>query len=58
MTDVKHDIRVEPQPMADQMMAKCSCGWQSPVSVWDFAQPGIEAHRRANQHVLKNLVRP
>ncbi|WP_157073614.1 hypothetical protein [Sphingomonas soli] len=35
MTD--HTLTREPQPIADQWMAKCSCGWRKPVSFYDFS---------------------
>lgn len=31
MTD-HHTLTLEPQPIADQWMAKCSCGWRSTES--------------------------
>lgn len=31
---VDHALTLEPQPIADQWMAKCSCGWQMTESFW------------------------
>lgn len=35
MTD-RHGLTLEPQPIADQWMGKCSCGWRKAVSFWDI----------------------
>jgi|LULG01.1.fsa_nt_gb hypothetical protein len=32
---VDHHPRHEPQPIADQIMAGCICGWRKPVSLHD-----------------------
>nr|WP_312295965.1 hypothetical protein [Brevundimonas diminuta] len=29
-----HKLTLEPQPIADQWMAKCSCGWRATESFW------------------------
>lgn len=34
--ETKHKFIREPQPMADQWMAICSCGWRKPVSYYQF----------------------
>jgi len=31
---VDHTLTIEPQPIADQWMAKCSCGWRQTESFW------------------------
>lgn len=31
-----HKLEIEPQPIADQMMLKCACGWREPVSAMNI----------------------
>lgn len=31
----RHEITTEGQPIADQIMVRCLCGWRLPVSMWD-----------------------
>lgn len=47
-------IRAEPQPIADQWMIECACGWRSAISVYE--QPSrrdvmAEISRRYGAHV-------
>lgn len=32
---IEHKLELESQPIADQWMAKCKCGWWSRESFWD-----------------------
>ncbi len=36
----QHRMSTEPQPIADQVMVKCSCGWRNAVSVFDIQREG------------------
>lgn len=54
VNDDLHTLTREPQPIADQWMAKCSCGWRSPVSFWEFdTQEAVfaEIDRRFRDHI-------
>jgi len=31
-----HELTLEPQPIADQWMAKCACGWRDTASFYEF----------------------
>ena len=31
-----HQLILEAQPIADQWMAKCACGWRATASTWEF----------------------
>lgn len=33
---MKHNVIVEDQPIADQVMVKCSCGFRHALSFWDY----------------------
>jgi hypothetical protein len=35
-TEQRHTLTLEPQPIADQWMAKCICGWRSTASFYEF----------------------
>ncbi|MGI4876684.1 MAG: hypothetical protein ACRYG4_04290 [Janthinobacterium lividum] len=55
-----HRLSAEPQPIADQLMARCSCGWRSGVSFHDFPTRELawgEVHRRQAAH-LAFTIRP
>lgn len=32
---VEHRVTTEPQPIAEQIIVKCSCGWRQPVCILD-----------------------
>jgi hypothetical protein len=36
---MSHRLTLEPQPIADQWMAKCDCGWRATESVFDHRNP-------------------
>lgn len=36
MTRELHLLSKEPQPIADQWMGKCSCGWRTTVSFYEI----------------------
>ena len=31
----EREKRIEAQPIADQIMVSCDCGWREPISVYD-----------------------
>ena len=46
----RHILTTEPQPIADQVMAKCSCGWRKALSLYDF--PGAVAVEARAAHAV------
>ena len=49
-----HEPRHEPQPIADQVMAKCICGWREPVSTYGYPTREslwAELHKRYKAHL-------
>lgn len=32
-----HRLHLEPQPIADQWLGRCACGWVATASSWDYA---------------------
>lgn len=50
-----HDFTAEAQPIADQVMARCSCGWRKAVSLYEFdpVLAGEEARRLHAEHVAE-----
>ena len=53
-----NDIEV---PIADQWMAKCSCGWRSPVSFHEFPSRDavfVEIDRRYAEHLARLSHQP
>lgn len=55
LTMVEHRLSQEPQPIADQVMVKCSCGWREAVTVWGRTQVGMmnEIKRVGEAHLEK-----
>ena len=54
-----HTLSQEPQPIADQVMVKCSCGWREAVSLWTHhTVAGVQAeiHRVGQEHLLDNSL--
>jgi len=45
-----HTVRVEPQPIADQWMVRCTCGWSAPVGA-ETNDMRSEAYRRKEEHL-------
>lgn len=45
----EHLLTLEPQPIADQMMAKCSCGWRKAVSIYEVQRGGPSMANIATQ---------
>lgn len=35
MTTTPHEITLKGQPIADQWMAECVCGWRQPISIYE-----------------------
>lgn len=55
----QHALTLEPQPIADQWMAKCSCGWHSTASFYDFPNRDAlleELRKRFKQHVEAPVI--
>jgi hypothetical protein len=51
---VDHYPRHEPQPIADQVMAGCMCGWREAVSIHDYPTRETlwaEVERRYKSHL-------
>lgn len=54
MTPQHHQISYEAQPIADQWLARCSCGWRANVSAYDFPTRDAvlkEAERVGRDHL-------
>ena len=52
--DTEHMLITEPQPIADQMMVKCVCGWRQPVSLYEFGTKqaiNAEVQRLYEEHL-------
>jgi hypothetical protein len=56
----EHRLTLEPQPIADQWMAKCSCGWRKAVSLYEHAHgwQAREAARKAHEEHVQATVKP
>lgn len=50
-----HTTSIEPQPIADQWMAKCSCGWRKSFSTYEFDDPRAEAELEAEVHEFAHM---
>lgn len=50
---VTHKVRTEPQPIADQVMASCSCGWRQAVSAWNVNEPAKFARQLCEEHLVR-----
>lgn len=46
----KHTLTKEPQPIADQWMGRCSCGWRTTVSVYEIADRDALLHEIDLRH--------
>lgn len=56
MRSTAHKITREAQPMADQWMLRCSCGWRCVVDLWDPAlQTQAAIQQRIEFEVQKHL---
>jgi hypothetical protein len=55
---MEHITKIEPQPIADQLMAMCSCGWRKPVSLLEFSGSGAfdEAHALCYRHYISSRL--
>jgi len=52
----QHALTLEPQPMADQWMGKCSCGWRTTVSIYEAPTREAtiqEIRRRHAEHTVE-----
>lgn len=59
MTDAAHAVELEPQPIADQWMARCTCGWRAKASAYDFGSGmKAEVRRLADEHLLNPPAKP
>lgn len=50
----EHKLTFQAQPIADQWMAKCSCGWRSNASLYEFSERDVllaELRNRFEKHV-------
>lgn len=57
----EHNLTKEPQPIADQWMGKCSCGWQTTVSAYEISDRDtllVEIDRRYGEHVAQTTTDP
>lgn len=57
-----HTLTLKPQPMADQWMGDCSCGWRRTASLYEFdtreaAIARIELLHRDHLADCRDLVR-
>jgi hypothetical protein len=50
----EHRVTYEPQPIADQWMVRCICGWSSTVSAYEFDDMAKEAQRRGEAHLANS----
>jgi hypothetical protein len=56
VSKVQHRITREAQPIADQWMLRCSCGWSRRVDLWDPALNSQAAiQQRIDFEVQKHL---
>jgi hypothetical protein len=46
-----HELTYIPQSLYDAWEVKCSCGWRTNVSGYDYADMRKEAHRRGDAHL-------
>lgn len=51
---MEHEIRYTPQPIADQIMVECLCGWRKTASTW-LDDAWREARRLAADHINRNV---
>lgn len=45
-----HTLTKRPQPMADQWMGECSCGWRTTVSLYSISDRDAVLTEIARQH--------
>ncbi len=48
----EHNIHSEPQPIADQWMLSCSCGWRVSQPLYFYIGPGAQLIASATRHKL------
>lgn len=52
-----YTVNIEAQPIADQLMIRCSCGWSSTVSLYDYERRSPQvAERRAQEHLAQHAI--